>query len=73
MYKYPSDSAGDVGWLYPGETLSEDQYWTSLQWYNTELLRDSYVIGGALFNVGPPAGGRPSATWASTTRSPRSC
>ncbi len=52
MYKYPTSPAGDVGWLYPGETISEDQYWTSLQWYNTELLRDSYVIGGALFNVG---------------------
>jgi len=52
MYKYPADPAGDVGWLYPGETISEDQYWTSLQWYNSELLRDSYVMGCALFNVG---------------------
>ena len=52
MYKYPTSSAGDVGWLYPGETISENQYWTSLQWYNTELVRDSYVIGCALFNVG---------------------
>jgi hypothetical protein len=52
MYKYPADPAGDVGWLYPGETLSEDQYWRSLQWYNAELLRDNYVIGCALFNVG---------------------
>jgi hypothetical protein len=53
MYKYPSDPAGDVGWLYPGETISEDQYWTSLELYNSELLRDSYVMGCALFNVGP--------------------
>ena len=52
MYKYPAAAAGDVGWLYPGETISQDQYWTSLQWYNAELLRDSYVLGCALFNVG---------------------
>ena len=53
MYKYPSDPAGDVGWLYPGETISEEQYWTSLELYNSELLRDGYVMGCALFNVGP--------------------
>ncbi len=52
MYKYPTAPAGDVGWLYPGEAIPEDQYWTSLQWYNAELVRDSYVIGCALFNVG---------------------
>lgn len=53
MYKYPNDPAGDVGWLYPGEPIPEAQYWTSLKWYNTELLRDSYVLGCCLFSYGP--------------------
>ena len=53
MYKYPNDPAGDVGWLFPGETLPEAKYWTSLQWYNSELLKDDYVLGCCLFNCGP--------------------
>ena len=53
MYKYPNDPAGDVGWLFPGETISEAQYWASLQWYNAELMKDSYVLGCCLFNYGP--------------------
>ena len=52
MYKYPNDPAGDVGWLYPGETIPEAQYWESLKWYNAELCKDSYVLGGCLFQVG---------------------
>jgi tetratricopeptide (TPR) repeat protein len=48
-------TAGDVGWLYPGDTISEDQYWQSLQWYNNELVQDDYVIGACLFQLGPRA------------------
>ncbi len=52
MYRHPHDPAGDVGWLYPGDPVSEEQYWDSLHWYNTELLRDRYVLGACLFSVG---------------------
>lgn len=52
MYKYPNDPAGDVGWLYRGETIPEEQYWQSLKWYNDELCRDDYVLGCCLFEVG---------------------
>ncbi len=53
MYKYPNDAAGDVGWLYPGETIPEEKYWTSLKWYSAEMVRDGYVLGCCLFNYGP--------------------
>ncbi len=52
MYKHANDPAGDVGWLYRGETVSEQQYWESLQWYNAEMVRDDYVMGGCLYQVG---------------------
>ena len=39
LYCHPNDPAGDVGWLYPEDPVSEDQYWAALQWYNHELLR----------------------------------
>ena len=53
MYKYPNDGAGDVGWLYPPDSVPQASYWNSLQWYNSELLRDSsYVLGCCLFQVG---------------------
>jgi len=52
MYKYPHDPAGDVGWLYRGETISEEEYWESLKWYNDEMCRDEYVLGCCLFEVG---------------------
>ena len=52
MYKYPNDPAGDVGWLYPPDSVSQASYWNSLRWYNTEMLRDSYVLGACLFQVG---------------------
>lgn len=50
MYKH--QQGGDVGWLYPGETLSEEHYWDSLQWYNAQLNQDDYVLGCCLFSVG---------------------
>ena len=53
MYKYPNDPAGDVGWLYPPDSVPQASYWNSLQWYNRELLLDnSYVLGCCLFQVG---------------------
>lgn len=52
MYKYPNDPAGDVGWLYPPDSVPQASYWNSLRWYNTEMLRDSYVLGACLFQVG---------------------
>ncbi len=52
MYKHATDPAGDVGWLYRGEPISEQQYWESLQWYNAEMVRDAYVMGCCLYQVG---------------------
>lgn len=54
----------DEGWLYRNDDqrqqpLSEDQYWDSLLWYNKELLRDDYVMGACLYQVGH------SGKWAS--------
>ncbi|MFZ1476087.1 MAG: peptidoglycan DD-metalloendopeptidase family protein, partial [Anaerolineae bacterium] len=56
MYKYPVDPAGDVGWLWPGETIAQDRYWESLAWYNAELCRDAYVKGVCLYQVGHGGG-----------------
>jgi WD40 repeat protein len=49
-YKYPSGE--DVGWLNKAEPISQDQYWNSLDWYNTAMARDNYALGAALFDVG---------------------
>ena len=42
----------DVGWLFEQDSVSEDQYGESLRWYNQELVRDPYVVGGCLYEVG---------------------
>ena len=55
MYKYRGAS-DDVGWLYPGDSIPQDQYWESLRWYNTELCRDDYVVGACLYEVGHGGG-----------------
>jgi len=52
MYRHPNDPAGDVGWLYPAETIAEAQYWESLQWYNSHLTEDDYTMGACLYQVG---------------------
>lgn len=52
MYRHPNDPAGDVGWLYWGETISEVAYWESLQWYNGHLTEDDYMMGACLYQVG---------------------
>jgi hypothetical protein len=44
--------AGDVGWLYEGDAISEEAYWRSLKWYNDQLSQDAYVMGACLYNVG---------------------
>jgi hypothetical protein len=50
MYQEPS--GGDVGWLNVERSLSEEQYWRSLAWYNDHLCADAYVLGACLFQVG---------------------
>ncbi len=51
----------DIGWL-AEPRVSEDRYWQSLMWYNSELMKDDYVKAGLLYVVGE-AGGWPK--WAS--------
>lgn len=43
---------GDVGPWHESYPISEDDYWTSLMWYNDELMKDDYVMGACLFVVG---------------------
>jgi hypothetical protein len=52
MYKHHGPDDGDVGWLYPPDTVSQDSYWHSLEWYNGVLCGDDYVLGCCLFEVG---------------------
>ncbi len=49
-YGHPENP--DEGWLNTREPLTEDQYWQSLLWYNNEMLKDPYVMGACLFEVG---------------------
>ena len=56
LYKHPTETdAGDVGWLYPGETISQEDYRRSLEWYNGQLNRDDFVLGACLYQVGHEA------------------
>ena len=52
MVKYPDSPAGDVGWLYPADPISQESYWKSLAWYNGEMLQDDYTLGCCLYQVG---------------------
>lgn len=52
--RYPAD--GNIGWLNHQETLSQERYWESLDWYHTELCKDSYVKGACLYQVGHGGG-----------------
>jgi hypothetical protein len=47
----------DIGWL-AEPAVSEDSYWQSLMWYNSEIMKDDYVKAALLFVVGA-AGGWP--------------
>ena len=55
MYKH-QDGAGDVGWLYPPDSVSQDHYWASLDWFNDYMVQDEFVLGACLFQVGHGAG-----------------
>jgi hypothetical protein len=55
--------ADDVGFSYPINTIrgdwgnhptpiSADDYWQTLQWYNSELMKDDYVAAACLFVTG---------------------
>lgn len=48
-YGHPFD---DEGWLNTEQTLSEDQYWAALAWYNHHMGQDDYVLGACLYEVG---------------------
>jgi hypothetical protein len=53
LYRHPEDAAaGDVGWLYPGETISQEKYRRSLEWYNSQLNQDDFALGACLYQVG---------------------
>lgn len=56
MYKYPHGPGGDVGWLYAGDPINEEQYWESLLWYNNQLRQQDAVLGCCLFSVGHTGG-----------------
>lgn len=49
-YGHPGNP--DEGWLNTIAPLTEDEYWQSLLWYNNEMLKDPYVMGASLFEVG---------------------
>lgn len=53
----------DIGFLHPQNTIqdnwstyptpiSNEDYWKTLLWYNSELMKDNYVIGACLFATG---------------------
>jgi hypothetical protein len=53
----------DVGFQYPDNTISgdwagyptpipDDDYWRTLQWYSSELMKDDYVAGACMFVTG---------------------
>lgn len=73
MYKHGGVGPGDVGWLWPGETIPEEQYWNSLRWYNENLMKDklSWAVACSRWRTGV-ASGRHSVTWATTIRESRS-
>ncbi len=42
----------DVGPWNPDEPISPDDYWQSLLWYNSEIMKDDFALGACLFVVG---------------------
>ncbi len=42
----------DVGPWDKSHPISPDDYWQSLLWYNSEIMKDDYVLGACLFVVG---------------------
>ena len=49
---HSGDGAGDVGWLTEVEPQTQEDYWTSLQWYNDLMMQDAAVLGACLYQVG---------------------
>ena len=47
----------DLGPWDPNHPIPIDSYWQSLMWYNSELMKDDYVMGACLFVTG--AAGNP--------------
>lgn len=56
MFKHNQDGVGDVGWLYPEDSVSQEDYWRSLDWFNDYLVQDDFAVGACLFQVGVGAG-----------------
>lgn len=56
MYKHPK--SWDKGWLFTpppelgAESVTQEQYWQSLDWLNRCLLHDDFARGACLFEVG---------------------
>lgn len=49
---HSGDGAGDVGWLAEVEPQTQEDYWTSLAWYNQLLAQHDAVLGACLYQVG---------------------
>ncbi len=49
---HTGDQAGDVGWLNEVEPQTQEDYWTSLKWYNDLLTQCDGVLGACLYQVG---------------------
>jgi hypothetical protein len=49
---HPGDAAGDVGWLAEVEPQTQEDYWTSLAWYNDLLTQHDAALGACLYQVG---------------------
>ena len=49
---HKNDPAGDVGWLAEVEPQRQEDYWTSLAWYNDLLTKHDTVLGACLYQVG---------------------
>jgi len=45
----------EFGGIPPGTPISPSRYWQSLAWYNSELVKDDYVLGACLFVTGATA------------------
>ena len=59
--KYPDSPAGDVGWLYPADPISQELYLESLDWYNGEMVRDDMPSAAACIRWANLASGSLSA------------
>lgn len=49
---HKNDPVGDVGWLAQVEPQAQEDYWASLEWYNTLLCQHNAALGACLYQVG---------------------